>query len=193
MSAIKELREATGAGVLDCKTTLEETNGDVDKALQLLRQKGLAAAAKKSDREAREGLIGSYVHTGAKTASLIEVNCETDFVARTDDFQNLVKDLSMQIVAAKPRYVRREDIPENVLVEQRMKYRDEMANADKSDDILDRIITGKLEKYYREVCLLEQPFIKDEDMTVGDLVTASVAKLGENIVVRRFVHYELGE
>jgi len=190
---IKELRAATGAGVLDCKKALQETDGDFDRAVEFLRQKGLAAAAKKADREANEGMIGSYIHMGARIAALIEVNCETDFVARTDDFQELVKDLAMQVVAAKPLYVSRDQVPSDILEHERSIYRAQMADSGKPEHILDRIIDGKMNKFYEEVCLLEQPFIKDGGTTVGDLVTQSIARLGENIVVRRFVRYELGQ
>ncbi len=190
---IKELRTLTGAGVLDCKKALEETNGDFDKAADLLRQKGLAAAAKKASREANEGLIGTYVHTGSKVAGMVEVNCETDFVARTDAFQALVKDLAMQVVAARPLYVGREDIPADVLDAKRAEFRAELAGSGKPADIIERIVEGKAEKFFQESLLLEQPFIKDSSVTVGDLVTQAVAKLGENIKVRRFARLEVGE
>lgn len=190
---IKELRALTGAGVLDCKKALEETNGDFDKAADLLRQKGLAAAAKKASREANEGLIGTYVHTGSKVAGMVEVNCETDFVARTDAFQALVRDLAMQVVAARPLYVRREDIPADVLAAKRAEFRAEMADSGKPADIVERIVEGKADKFFQESLLLEQPFIKDGSITVGDLVTQAIAKLGENIKVRRFARLEVGE
>ncbi|MEA3335547.1 MAG: translation elongation factor Ts [Chloroflexota bacterium] len=190
---VKELRAATGAGVLDCKNALTEANGNFDEAVEFLRKQGLATAAKKASREANEGLIGNYVHMGSKAASMIEVNCETDFVARTDDFQQLVKDLAMQIVALKPIYVSREDIPEEVLQKEREIYAAQMADSGKPDHILDKIVEGKLEKYYQEVCLVDQPFAKDDSMTVDDLVTRAIAKLGENIVIRRFTRYEVGE
>lgn len=189
---VKELRAATGAGVLDCKKALEASEGDLDKAVEILRQKGLAAAAKKAGREAKEGLIGSYVHTGAKVAALVEVNCETDFVARTDEFQQLAKDLAMQVVAARPLYVRREDIPEEVLEHERAIYAAQVADSGKPSHVLERIIQGKLERYYQEVCLLEQPFIRDGSLTVADVIAQAIARLGENIVVRRFVRYEIG-
>lgn len=190
---IKELRAATGAGVLDCKKALDENGGDLGQAAEYLRQKGLAAAAKKSSREAHQGLIGSYIHMGAQIAALVEVNCETDFVARTDDFQNLSRDLAMQVVAAKPLFVRREDVPADVLAEERAKYQAEATDTGKPDHVLNRIIEGKLEKYLQSVILLEQPFIRDENMTVGQLVTEAISRLGENIVVRRFVRYEIGQ
>jgi len=190
---IKELRARTGAGVLDCRNALQETNGDFDKAVELLRQKGLAVAAKKAGREAREGTIASYVHTGARVAALVEVNCETDFVARTPEFQQLAKDLAMQVVATRPLYVRPEDIPPEVIEREKESYRAQLADSGKPEHIIDRIIAGKLEKFYDEVCLLRQPFIKNEEITVQDLITDAIARLGENIVVRRFVRYELGE
>lgn len=193
MDQVKQLRAETGAGVLDCRKALESTNGDYDKAVAMLREKGLAAAAKKADRVALMGIIGHYVHTGAQVASLVEVNCETDFVARTDTFQALVKDLAMQVVAARPLYVRREDIPADVLAAKQAEFMAELADSGKPADILERIVTGKADKYFQETLLLEQPFIKDPSVTVGDLVTQAVAKLGENIVVRRFARLEVGE
>ncbi len=190
---VKELRAVTGAGVLDCRNALQQTGGDFNKAVELLREKGLATAAKKASREAREGIIGSYVHTGAKVAALVELNCETDFVARTPEFQQLAKDLAMQVVAARPQYVRPEDVPAEVIEREKQVYRSQLADSGKPEQVIERIVAGKLEKFYEEVCLLRQPFIKDEGKTVQDLITQSVAKLGENIVVRRFVRYELGQ
>jgi elongation factor Ts len=190
---IKELRALTGAGVLDCKKALEENNGDFNKAADYLRQKGLAAAAKKASREANEGLIGTYVHTGSKVAGMVEVNCETDFVARTEAFQTLVRDLAMQVVAARPLYVRREDIPADVLAAKQAEFLAEMADSGKPAEIIERIVSGKADKYFQESLLLEQPFIKDPSVTVGDLVTQAIAKLGENIKVRRFARLEVGE
>ncbi len=190
---IKELRAATGAGVLDCRNALQQTGGDFNKAVELLREKGLATAARKATREAREGVIGSYVHTGAKVAALIELNCETDFVARTPEFQQLAKDLAMQVVAARPQYIRPEDVPLEVIEREKQLYRSQLADSGKPEPVIERIIEGKLEKFYEEVCLLRQPFIRDEGMTVQDLIAQSIAKLGENIVVRRFVRYELGQ
>lgn len=190
---IKQLREQTGAGVLDCKRALDETGGNFDKAVEILRNKGLAAAAKKADREASEGLIGNYVHMGSKVAAIVEVNCESDFVARTEQFQTLTRDLAMQVVATRPLYVRREEVPADEVEKQRAVYREELVDSGKPADIVEKIIEGKLDKYFKEVCLLEQPFIKDGGVAVGDLVTASIAKLGENIVVRRFARLEVGE
>jgi elongation factor Ts len=190
---IKELRAQTGAGVLDCKKALDETNGDFDKAAERLRQKGLATAAKKTDRVANEGLIGTYVHTGSKVAGMVEVNCETDFVARTDAFQALVRDLAMQVVAARPTYVSRADIPADILAAKQAEFMAEMADSGKPADILQRIVEGKADKYFQETLLLEQPFIKDPSVTINDLVTQAIAKLGENIKVRRFARLEIGE
>jgi elongation factor Ts len=189
---VKELREATGAGVLDCKQALEATAGDFDKAVEYLREKGMAAAAKRASREAREGLIGSYVHAGSRVAGLVEVNCETDFVASTDEFQELAHDLAMQVVAANPKYLQPEDVPVEVLENEKATYRAQMQDQNKPAHILERIVEGKLSKFYQDVCLLQQPFIKDPDMTVGDLVQQTNARLGENIVVRRFIRFEVG-
>ena len=189
---VKELRKKTGAGVLDCKQALEANNGDMEKAATYLREKGVAAAAKRASREASEGLIGSYIHAGSKVAGLVEVNCETDFVAATDEFQGLAHDLAMQVVAGKPVYLAREDVPAEVLEEEKAVYRAQMKDSGKPDHILDRIVEGKLEKFYEEVCLLDQPFIKDPSITVSELVQQTNARLGENIVVRRFVRFEVG-
>jgi elongation factor Ts len=192
-SMVKELREETGAGVLDCKNALQETDGDFAKAVEYLRQKGLAAAAKRASRAANEGTIGSYVHAGSRVAALVEVNCETDFVARTDDFLALAHELAMQVVAANPKYLLPEDIPDEVLESEKEEYRAQMADSGKPEHVVDKIVEGKLRKYNQEVCLMEQPFIKDEGLTVTDVVTQAAAKLGENVVVRRFVRFELGE
>jgi len=188
---VKGLREETGAGVLDCKKALQETNGDFDKAVEYLRQKGLAAAAERAERAASEGTIGSYVHAGSRVAALVEVNCETDFVARTEDFMALAHDLAMQVVAAKPKYLLPEDVPAEVIGAE--KERAQMEGSGKPEHVVDKIIQGKLQKYYQEACLMQQPFIKDEDLTVQDVVTQMATKLGENILVRRFVRLELGE
>ncbi len=190
---VKELRQATGAGILDCRNMLVETDGDMEKAAEMLREKGLVKAAKKAGREANDGLIGHYIHAGSRVAGLIEVNCETDFVAKTPEFQSFVHDMAMQVVATAPRYVSIEDIPEAVLEEEEAAYRQEMEAEGKSEHIMDRIIEGKLRKFREQVCLLEQPFIKDEDKRVGQLVTEMIALLGENIVLRRFVRYEVGD
>jgi len=189
---IKELRKLTGAGVLNCKKALEAAEGDFEKASESLKRKGLAKAAKKADREAKEGLVGSYVHAGSRVAALVELNCETDFVARTDYFQALAHDLAMQVVAANPLHLTVESIPAGVLEEQKKTYRAQAENAGKPDRIIDRIVEGKLRKYYEDFCLLEQPFIKDGDKSVAELIQESIAKLGENIVIRRFVRFEVG-
>ncbi len=190
---VKELRAATGAGVLECRKALESAEGNFDRAATILREKGLAAAAKKANREANEGLVGHYVHPGAKVASLIEVNCETDFVARTDEFQNLVHDLAMQVVASRAQYLRPEDVPAEVIEQEKAIYRAQIADEKKPAHVLDRIVEGKLAKFYEDACLLEQPFIKDGNVKVKDLITASIAKLGENIRVRRFARFAIGE
>lgn len=192
-SMIKELREATGAGILDCKKALELYDGDFDKAATHLREKGLAAAAKRSGREAREGLIGSYIHAGAKVGALVEVNCETDFVARTDQFQELAHDLAMQVVAARPVYLAIEDVPAEVIEEEKRVYRAQMEESNKPAEVVERIIEGKLAKFYESVCLMEQPFIKDSAMTVKELVQQQNAQLGENVIIRRFVRFEIGD
>jgi elongation factor Ts len=190
--AVKDLRERTGAGFMDCKRALEESNGDVDKAVALLRERGLAAAAKKAGRDAREGLISSYIHTGGRVGVLIEVNCETDFVARTDEFQKLVRDLAIQIAGLAPRYVDVEGIPAADLESRKAELAADAAVAAKPTEIREKIVDGQLKKWYREVCLLEQPF-RDEERSVRDLVTEKIATIGENIRVRRFVRYALGE
>ena len=189
---VKELREATGAGVLDCKRALQENDGDLEKAVQYVREKGIAAAAKRANREAKEGLIGSYIHAGSRVGALVEVNCETDFVARTDEFQELAHDLAMQVVAAKPTYLRPEDVPAEVIEGQRDTYRAQVEDSGKPAHVIDRIVDGRLDKFYEETCLFRQPFIKDSSITVGDLIQDRNALLGENIVVRRFVRYEIG-
>jgi elongation factor Ts len=187
---VKELRERTGAGVLDCRNALQEVGGDFDKAATLLRKKGLAIAAKKADREAKEGLVEAYIHGGGRLGVLLELNCETDFVARTADFQGLAHDLAMQIAATNPQYLTPQDIPTDVVEGLRQRERDQV-EGDKPYEVVERILEGKLKKYYQEVCLLEQPFIKDEGVVIGELITAKIAKLGENIKVRRFARFEL--
>jgi elongation factor Ts len=190
---VRELRDRTGAGMMDCKRALTEVQGDVEKALVFLREKGLAAAAKKSGRSASEGAVASYIHAGGKIGVLVEVNCETDFVARTEDFQRLLKDLAMQIAAANPRYVNRDEVPGDVVEQERNIYRAQAANSGKPAPVVEKIVDGKVEKFLADVCLLEQPFVKDADKTVGALVTDAIARLGENLVVRRFARFELGE
>ncbi|MCO6451297.1 MAG: translation elongation factor Ts [Caldilineales bacterium] len=189
---VKELRTATGAGVLDCRKALEAHDGDFDKAVVYLREKGLAAAAKKASRDANEGMIGHYIHMGAKIATLVEVNCETDFVARTDEFQELAHDLAMHVAAAKPQYLTIEEVPAEVVESEKSIYRTQLAEDNKPDHIKERIVEGKLGKFFEEVCLMEQPFVKDPGMTISELITANVAKLGENIRIRRFARFEIG-
>jgi elongation factor Ts len=190
---VKELRERTGAGMMECKAALEETGGDQEKAIDILRAKGAAKAAKRSAREASEGAVGSYIHMGGRIGVLVEINCETDFVARNDEFQRLVRDVAMHIAAASPVAVSREDVPADEVERERAVYREQMRESGKPEKIWDKIVEGKLEKYFQEVALLEQPFVKDPDITVGQLVTQAGAKTGENIVVRRFTRYSLGE
>ena len=190
---VKELRERTGAGMMDCKAALAEAGGDLEKAVDVLRKKGLAAAARKSGRVAADGLVYSYIHAGGKLGVLVEVNCETDFVARTDGFQDLVKDIAMHIAAAEPRFVRREEVTADVLERERAIYAEQAAASGKPPAVVEKIVAGKLDKFYAEACLLEQPFVKNPDQTVGQIVQESVAKIGENIQVRRFVRFRLGE
>ena len=190
---VKALRERTGAGMMDCKWALGEAGGDMEKAIDLLRKKGLAAAAKKAGRVAAEGSVGSYIHAGGKIGVLVEVNCETDFVARTDQFQELVRDIAMHIAAAEPRFLSREEVTPDDLERERAIFREQALASGKPAAVVDRIVAGKLEKYYAEYVLLEQPFVKDQDKTVGQLVQERIAKIGENIVVRRFARFRLGE
>ncbi len=190
---VKELRERTGAGMMDCKAALTETQGNFEQAVDALRKKGLAAAAKRSGRVAAEGLVASYIHAGGKLGVLVEINCETDFVARTDDFQDLVRDVAMHIAAAEPRYVERTEVTAEILERERAIFRDQALASGKPAAIVDKIVDGKMEKFYAEAVLLEQPFVKDTEVTVGQMITAKVAKIGENIKVRRFVRFKLGE
>lgn len=192
-SAVKELRDKTGAGMMDCKKALGECSGDVQKAIDYLRQKGLAAAAKKADRVAADGAVGAYVHPGGKIGVLVEINCETDFVARTAEFQILVKDIAMQVAAANPHYVRREEVSPEHLGKEKTIYRQQALETGKPEKVVDKIVDGKIERFYSEVCLLEQAFIKDPDKKVADVVNDAIARLGENIQVRRFARYHLGE
>jgi elongation factor Ts len=190
---VKTLREKTGVGLMDCKEALKVSNGDMDKAVDHLREKGLAKAQKRVGRAATEGNIAVYVHMGGKMATMVEVNCETDFVAKTDQFQAFAKDMAMQVTAANPTYVKREDVPEEVREKEKEIYRRQAKESGKPDKILDKIAEGKLEKFYQEVCLLEQPFIKNPDITIKALLDDLIAKMGENILVRRFTRYQLGE
>jgi elongation factor Ts len=190
---VKELRERTGAGMMECKAALTDAGGDMEKAIDLLRAKGAAKVAKRSGREASEGAVGSYVHMGGKIGVLVEVNCETDFVARNEEFQQLVRDIAMHIAATNPAAVRREDISAELVERERGVYREQMRESGKPEHIWDKIVEGKLDKFYQESTLLEQPFVKNPDITVGDLVTQASARTGENIVVRRFARFALGE
>jgi len=192
-ASVKELRERTGAGMMDCKKALVETNGDVTKAADYLREKGLAAAAKKAGRITAEGLVESYIHGGGKIGVLVEVNCETDFVAKTDEFKTLVRDIAMQIAAAKPEYVTREEVPEAVIAKEKEILAAQAANEGKPEKIIQKMVEGRIEKFYKELCLLEQPFVKDPDKTVKQLITEKISQIGENISMRRFVRFELGE
>jgi len=193
MELIKDLRQRTGAGVVDCKTALQEGGGDTEKAIEYLRRKGLATAAKKAARVAADGLVSSYIHAGGKIGVLVEVNCETDFVAKTEGFQAFVKDVAMQIAAANPQYVRREEIPGEVLDKERQIYRAQAMESRKPEKVIDKIVEGKLEKFYSEVCLLEQPYIKDGDLTIKEVLDALIGKIGEKIQIRRFARFQLGE
>ncbi|HEX6903586.1 MAG TPA: translation elongation factor Ts [Thermoanaerobaculia bacterium] len=190
---VKELRERTGAGMMDCKNALNETQGDIEAAIDALRKKGLAAAAKKAGRVTAEGAVGSYIHGGGKLGVLVEVNCETDFVARTDAFQELVRDIAMHIAAAEPRFVRREEVTAEDLERERAIFQEQALASGKPANVVEKIVAGKMEKYYGEFVLLEQPFVKNPDQTVAQLIAERVGKIGENIQVRRFVRFKLGE
>ncbi|MEK8130200.1 translation elongation factor Ts [Paenibacillus filicis] len=192
-SAVKELREKTGAGMLDCKKALEEANGDLTKASELLREKGLAAAAKKSDRLATEGMIESYIHAGGKIGVLVEVNSETDFVAKNEQFRTFVRDVALHIAASNPKFLRRDEVPQDALDKEREILTNQALNEGKPEKIVEKIVEGRLAKYYEEYCLLEQPFIKDPDKTVEQVLKEKIATIGENLSIRRFVRYELGE
>jgi elongation factor Ts len=187
---IKELRELTGAGIVDVKDALAESNDDREAALELLRKKGVAKLAKKADRVAKEGIVESYIHAGGRIGALVELNCETDFVARTEDFQALAKELALHIAAANPLYVSREDVPAEVIAKEQEIYKEQSAG--KPEDVMQKMIDGKLEKYYEESCLLEQPFVKDSEKKISDLIAESTAKMGENVQVRRFARFMLG-
>jgi elongation factor Ts len=193
LAQVKELRERTGVGIVDCQKALNESGGDIEKAIVYLREKGLAAAAKKAGRAAAQGIINSYIHGGGRIGVLVEVNCETDFVARTEEFQRFVKDVAMQIAAANPRYVRREEVPEEERAREREIYRAQTGQSGKPPAVIDRIVEGKLEKFFGETCLLEQPFIRDPGKTVEQLVKDLIARTGENVVVRRFARFQIGE
>ncbi len=195
LELVKELRDKTGAGVLDCKKALADTQGDLAKAIEYLRKKGMASAEKKSGRSTREGLVGTYIHAGEKLGVLIEVNCETDFVARTEEFRGLVRDLAMQIAGAhpSPRYIQSQDVPKEVIENERQIYLAQAKESGKPEKAWDKIVEGKLAKFYSEACLLEQPFIKDPNITISQLLVQKIARLGENIAIRRFTRYRVGE
>ncbi|MFS8512308.1 MAG: translation elongation factor Ts [Planifilum fulgidum] len=190
---VKELREKTGAGMMDCKKALTEANGDMEKAIEILREKGLAAAEKKAGRVAAEGLVEAYIHAGGRIGVLVEVNCETDFVAKTEEFRSFVREIAMQIAAMNPKYVKRDEVPKEEVEKEREILRTQALNEGKPEHIVEKMVEGRLEKYFKEVCLLEQPFIKDGDKTVEQLVKEMIARIGENISIRRFVRFELGE
>jgi elongation factor Ts len=189
--SIRELRQQTGAGVMDCKKALGEADGDIDKAVNVLRKQGIVKAAGKMSREAREGLIASYIHPGGRIGVLVEINCETDFVAKTDDFKQLVKDITMHIAACEPRYIQREDVPEEMAKQEKEIVKSEFTN--KPDQVIEKIAKGRLDKFYGQICLMEQPFVKEEDITVREYVASRVAKLGENVKITRLVRFQLGE
>ena len=188
---VKKLRDLTGAGMMECKAALTEANGNIDEAVTILRKRGLAQATKKAGRTTNEGLIGNYIHMGGKIGVLVEVNCESDFVARTDDFQNLAREIAMHIAAANPQFVRREEIPGDLLERERGIYREQVK--DKPAQVVDKIVEGKLNSFYEQVCLLDQPSIRDPKVTVGAFVQQAIAKMGENISIARFVRFKLGE
>jgi len=191
--AVKDLRDQTGAGMMDCKRALEETKGDIEKAIEFLRKKGLAALAKRAGKETSEGVIASYIHPGERLGVLVEVNCETDFVARTADFRGFVKEICMQVAAANPLVVQREELPEEDVEHEREIYRDQARSQGKPDKIIEKIVDGKIEKYYGEVCLLDQPYIKDGDKKISQLVEDIRMKVGENVHIKRFARFRVGE
>ncbi len=190
---VKELRDKTGAGMMECKAALNEANGNMEEAITILRKRGLAQAAKRAGRTTGQGLIGSYIHMGGKIGVLVEVNCETDFVARTDDFQNLVKEVAMHIAAADPKWVHREDVPAEAIEKEKAIYRAQMENTGKPANVLDKIVEGKLGSFYSQFVLLDQPSIRDNNVTIGQLVTQSTAKTGENVQIHRFVRFRVGD
>ena len=192
-STVKELREVSGAGMMDCKKALAETDGDISKAIEWLRQKGIASAEKKSGRSAKDGLIIPYIHPGAKLGVLLEINCETDFVARTDAFQEFCKDVAMHIAAAAPMTVSREELSEDVIESEKNIFREQSKKSGKPDDIIEKMIDGRMNKFYQENVLMEQSFVKNPDLSISDLMTETIAKLGENISIARFSRYQLGE
>jgi len=193
VSLVKDLRQKTGAGIMDCKRALKETQGNIDKAIEFLRRKGLAKAAKRGSLRTDEGLIGSYIHAGGRIGVLVEVNCETDFVARTQEFKDFVKDIAMHIAASDPQYLTGEDIPEEVIQKEKHILRMQALDMGKPEKVVDRIVEGKMKSFFSEVCLLEQAYVKDLDLTVGDLLNSIMGKVGERISIRRFTRYQLGE
>lgn len=193
VTMVKELRDKTGVGIMDCKKALEETQGDIKKAIDYLRQKGIAKAMERAGRSTKEGVIVSYIHPGSKLGVLVEVNCETDFVARTEDFQNLARDIAMQIAATNPLAVSRETLSSDIIEREKEVYRAQARNEGKPEKIIEKIIEGKIEKFYQESCLLDQAFIRDADKTIRDLLAESIGKIGENITIRRFARFRLGE
>jgi len=190
---VKELRQNTGAGIMDCKEALAETGADMDKAVEYLRKKGLATAAKRAGREMSEGVVHAYIHTGGKIGVLVEVNCETDFVAKTDDFQDLAKNIAMHIAASSPVGIRPEDVPSDVVEKEKEIYRAQALESGKPEKVVDKIVEGKLVKFFKESCLLNQPYVRDPDITVADMLNDAIAKIGENITVRRFTRFQIGE
>ena len=192
-SSVKELREMTGAGIMDCKKALQEADGNKEKAIDILREKGISAAAKKADRIAAEGIVESYIHMGGKIGVLVEVNCETDFVAKTPEFKSFVRDIAMHVAATNPQYLSKEDVPEKDIAKEKEILRAQALSEGKPEKIVDRMVEGRLGKYFREICLLEQAFVKDPDKTIQDIVNEQIARIGENIRIRRFVRYEMGE
>jgi elongation factor Ts len=190
---VKQLRDKTGAGMMDCKAALAESNGDMDKAVEILRKKGIASASKRSGRATKEGVVGHYIHMGGKVGVLVEVNCETDFVARTDDFQNLAREVAMHVAAADPRYVSRDQVPAAELEKEKEIYRAQFAGSGKPDNVIDKIVEGKLGSFYAQVCLVEQPSVRDPNVTIQQMLQAATAKTGENITISRFVRFKLGE
>ncbi|OGP96524.1 MAG: elongation factor Ts [Deltaproteobacteria bacterium RBG_16_47_11] len=193
LELVKDLRQRTGAGIVDCKSALQEAKGNIETAIDYLRKKGLATAAKKAGRIAADGLVGSYIHAGGKMGVLVEINCETDFVAKTEDFQNFVKNIAMHIAAANPQYIKREDVPAEVLDKERDIYRTQALESGKPAKVIDKIVEGKLERFYSEACLLEQTYIRDSDLTIKEVLDAMIGKIGENISIRRFARFQLGE
>ncbi|MBN1823619.1 MAG: translation elongation factor Ts [Endomicrobiales bacterium] len=192
---IQKLRAMTGAGIMDCKAALAHSKDDIEKAIQYLREKGVASAVKKAERTAKQGLVSSYIHAGGKLGVLVEVNCETDFVARTEDFQNLVKELAMQVAAANPLYINKDDMPQEVVDKEKEIYKAQLKEEKKPEKVIEKIIEGKLEKFYTQVCLVDQPYIRDTSgkQKIKDVITQAIAKIGENIVVKRFARFRVGE